>query len=210
MIDRLDRFLQPQFVIAILLIAMFAWAFGENVSDDTMKGALIAAFAGAWGYFLGSSRKRIGADRERRKGPRPGERRAVFARHRAEAWRDRPGGAAAMNLRAIVSTAFERMTAAIRPAAAALRDIACSASERVDKAVSHPLAFPCFMLATAVYAALWGMEATNFALSLLTAGLLFLMSNAQSRRSTKIEKQVDALAKVNPDVDDRAIADQLE
>lgn len=42
-------------MIAISVIGLFAWAYAENVDDDTMKGALIAGFAGAWGFYLGSS-----------------------------------------------------------------------------------------------------------------------------------------------------------
>lgn len=41
-------------VIALIIVGMFARAYIKN-PDDTMKGALIAAFAGAWGYYLGSS-----------------------------------------------------------------------------------------------------------------------------------------------------------
>lgn len=47
-------FRDPRFVIAYTIIVGFAAAYVHN-PDDTMKGALIAAFAGAWGYFLGSS-----------------------------------------------------------------------------------------------------------------------------------------------------------
>jgi hypothetical protein len=47
--------LDPRLFIAFAIIGMFGWAYAENMSDDTMKGALIAAFAGAWGYYLGSS-----------------------------------------------------------------------------------------------------------------------------------------------------------
>lgn len=48
--------IDAKFFIALVVISLFAWAYGENTDDDTMKGALIAAFAGAWGYYLGSSR----------------------------------------------------------------------------------------------------------------------------------------------------------
>lgn len=47
-------FRDPRFVIAYTIIVGFAAAYVHS-PDDTMKGALIAAFAGAWGYFLGSS-----------------------------------------------------------------------------------------------------------------------------------------------------------
>lgn len=44
----------PKFIIAYTIIVGFAFAYYRD-PDDTMKGALIAAFAGAWGYYLGSS-----------------------------------------------------------------------------------------------------------------------------------------------------------
>jgi len=47
-------FRDPKFVIAYTIILGFAAAYICNPSD-TMNGALIAAFAGAWGYYLGSS-----------------------------------------------------------------------------------------------------------------------------------------------------------
>jgi hypothetical protein len=53
----------PKFLIASVIIGIFARAYVLN-PDDTMKGALIAAFAGAWGYYLGSSRSAsLAADR---------------------------------------------------------------------------------------------------------------------------------------------------
>jgi len=47
-------FRDPKFVIAYTIIIGFAAAYIYNPSE-TMNGALIAAFAGAWGYYLGSS-----------------------------------------------------------------------------------------------------------------------------------------------------------
>lgn len=46
--------LDPRFIIAYTIILGFAAAY-VNDPSDTMTGALIAAFAGAWGYYLGSS-----------------------------------------------------------------------------------------------------------------------------------------------------------
>lgn len=43
-------------IVVLIVFALFAWAFGNAPNDETMKGALIAAFAAAWGYYLGSSR----------------------------------------------------------------------------------------------------------------------------------------------------------
>lgn len=47
-------FKDPRFAIAIVIIGLFAWAYWSAPSQE-MTGALIAAFSGAWGYFLGSS-----------------------------------------------------------------------------------------------------------------------------------------------------------
>lgn len=44
-----------QLIIALLIIGYFGVAYLIDPADETMKGALIAAFAGAWGFFLGSS-----------------------------------------------------------------------------------------------------------------------------------------------------------
>ncbi len=45
---------EPKFIIAYTIIIGFASAYVHS-PDDTMKGALIAAFAGAWGFYLGSA-----------------------------------------------------------------------------------------------------------------------------------------------------------
>lgn len=47
-------FLDPKFVIAYTIVLGFGAAYIHEPSE-TMNGALIAAFAGAWGYYLGSS-----------------------------------------------------------------------------------------------------------------------------------------------------------
>jgi hypothetical protein len=47
-------FSDPKFIIAYTIIVGFGAAYIFHPSD-TMNGALIAAFAGAWGYYLGSS-----------------------------------------------------------------------------------------------------------------------------------------------------------
>lgn len=52
----LDRFADPRFVISLLVLCIFGWAYGENVSDETMKGAVISALNIAIGFWLGSSR----------------------------------------------------------------------------------------------------------------------------------------------------------
>lgn len=45
----------PKLALSLLLIAMFGGAYAFDPSDDAMKGALIAAFSAAYGYWLGSS-----------------------------------------------------------------------------------------------------------------------------------------------------------
>lgn len=47
-------FRDPRFVVAFTIILLFAGAYIFHPSE-TMNGALIAAFAGAWGFYLGSS-----------------------------------------------------------------------------------------------------------------------------------------------------------
>lgn len=50
----LERF-DMRAVVVLVIFGLFAWAYGENPGDQTFTGALIAAFSGAWGYYLGSS-----------------------------------------------------------------------------------------------------------------------------------------------------------
>ncbi len=47
-------------VMAFGVVALFAYAFIQNPQDQTIVGALIAAFAGAWGFYLGGSK--VGSD----------------------------------------------------------------------------------------------------------------------------------------------------
>lgn len=57
-LDRLPGWPSEQFVIAVAILGLFAGSYFSEADKDTrnlMVGALIAAFAGAWGYFLGSS-----------------------------------------------------------------------------------------------------------------------------------------------------------
>lgn len=43
-------------IVVLLIFLFFGVAYAQNPSDETLKGALIAAFSGAWGFYLGSSR----------------------------------------------------------------------------------------------------------------------------------------------------------
>lgn len=49
------QFPETRTVVALSLIALFAFAYFHN-PDDELTGALIGAFSGAWGYYLGSSK----------------------------------------------------------------------------------------------------------------------------------------------------------
>jgi ABC-type uncharacterized transport system permease subunit len=46
--------------MAFAVVALFGFAFIKNPNDQTIVGALIAAFAGAWGFYLGGSK--VGSD----------------------------------------------------------------------------------------------------------------------------------------------------
>lgn len=47
-------------IMAFAVVALFGWAFVKNPTNETIIGALIAAFAGAWGFYLGGSK--VGSD----------------------------------------------------------------------------------------------------------------------------------------------------
>lgn len=55
LLDRFPGWPSEQFVIAMTVVLLFGFAYVRNPGNDTLEGALIAGFAGAWGYFLGSS-----------------------------------------------------------------------------------------------------------------------------------------------------------
>ncbi len=88
-------------------------------------------------------------------------------------------------------------------------NLACRISERINGAVANPWSFPVFVIGVAVSYAAFGLDAANFIISVVTAGLLFLMATAEERRSAKVEREVDELARVHPDVDDAAIAREV-
>ena len=45
----------PKLLVSLLLIALFGFAFINNPDDETMKGAVILAFATAYGFWLGKN-----------------------------------------------------------------------------------------------------------------------------------------------------------
>lgn len=44
----------PRFIITMLLIALFGYAYIQDPADEAMKGALIGAFSAAYGFWIGS------------------------------------------------------------------------------------------------------------------------------------------------------------
>ncbi len=48
------NFAEPRFVITLLLIGLFGFAYLHDPSDQAMKGAIIAAFSAAYGFWIGS------------------------------------------------------------------------------------------------------------------------------------------------------------
>lgn len=50
----MTQWLEPRFVITLLLIGLFGFAYMHDPSDQAMKGAIIAAFSAAYGFWIGS------------------------------------------------------------------------------------------------------------------------------------------------------------
>lgn len=50
------KFFDPAFIVAMLVIGLFGYAYIQNANDETMKGALIAGFNIAVGYYIGATR----------------------------------------------------------------------------------------------------------------------------------------------------------
>ena len=47
----------PRFIITLLLIGLFGYAYVQDGTDQAMKGAIIAAFSTAYGFWLASKDK---------------------------------------------------------------------------------------------------------------------------------------------------------
>jgi hypothetical protein len=47
----------PRFVITLLLVGLFGYAFAQDPADESMKGAIIAAFSTAYGFWLAGKEK---------------------------------------------------------------------------------------------------------------------------------------------------------
>ena len=52
----MSQWTDPKLWISLILIGLFAFAFADNPDDETMRGALILAFATAYGFWLGSNK----------------------------------------------------------------------------------------------------------------------------------------------------------
>lgn len=46
----------PRLLVTLLLIGLFTFAYINNPSDDMMTGAIITAFAAAYGFWLGANK----------------------------------------------------------------------------------------------------------------------------------------------------------
>ncbi|MBO9624181.1 MAG: hypothetical protein J7500_15845 [Sphingomonas sp.] len=52
----MNQWNDPRLLVTLLLISLFAFAYLRNPSDDMMTGAIITAFAAAYGYWLGANK----------------------------------------------------------------------------------------------------------------------------------------------------------
>lgn len=50
----MTQWLEPRFIITLLLIGLFGFAYLHDPADQAMKGAIIAAFSAAYGFWIGS------------------------------------------------------------------------------------------------------------------------------------------------------------
>jgi low affinity Fe/Cu permease len=65
--------------------------------------------------------------------------------------------------------------------------------------VGHPLAFPLVLVATALWTWLGGsIDARNYAISILTLLLVFLLQHTQNRDTLALHLKIDELLKVTP------------
>ncbi len=53
-ISKMSAWFEPRFIITLLLIALFGFAYPHDPQDQAMKGAIIAAFSAAYGFWIGS------------------------------------------------------------------------------------------------------------------------------------------------------------
>lgn len=52
----------PRFIITLLLIVLFGYAYYHDPADQAMKGAIIGAFSAAYGFWIGSKSNEKAAD----------------------------------------------------------------------------------------------------------------------------------------------------
>lgn len=50
----MNQWAEPRFLITVMLIGLFGYAYIQDPSDEAMKGALIGAFSAAYGFWIGS------------------------------------------------------------------------------------------------------------------------------------------------------------
>lgn len=86
-----------------------------------------------------------------------------------------------------------------------LKEWSCWVSDRADAAISHPLGFVSFNAGIAIAYATIGESATNLAISILTADILFITSIARRQRETKLEREIDAVVDAHPQIDEQQL-----
>ncbi len=50
----MTQWAEPRFLITLMLIGLFGFAYIQDPSDQAMKGAIIGAFSAAYGFWIGS------------------------------------------------------------------------------------------------------------------------------------------------------------
>lgn len=55
-------FFEPRFIITLLLIGLFGFAYMQDPSDQAMKGAIIAAFSAGYGFWVGNKQNEVASE----------------------------------------------------------------------------------------------------------------------------------------------------
>ena len=81
----------------------------------------------------------------------------------------------------------------------------CGVSARAERLIANPWSVVAYIGARIVMTLTLKPDLINVVLSDFSCLALLLMANAGARRASKQERQLDELARVNPDIDERAI-----
>lgn len=58
----MNQWAEPRFLITLMLIGLFGFAYFQDPSDQAMKGAIIGAFSAAYGFWIGSKQNEKAAE----------------------------------------------------------------------------------------------------------------------------------------------------